>query len=238
MMQARAHRVAVLALPGVLPLELGTATQIFGRDPRYHLTVCAESRSAPVTSSGFTINTAAGLGGLRGAETVIVPGYEDIDATVPAAVLDALRSSYARSARLVSICSGAFALAAAGLLDGRRATTHWRLAHELQSPRTCPDGHSPVGSAKRPESLPWHGSPTHASIGRVSSWRQPASQSRTSAASPDSARRPQFEPPSTGASARRRRSIARSSTIGPQRRCDRRWERRDRGVKTRCRRAA
>jgi len=132
MMQARAHRVAVLALPGVLPLELGTATQIFGRDPRYHLIVCAESRSAPVTSSGFTINTAAGLGGLRGAETVIVPGYEDIDATVPAAVLDALRSSHARSARLVSICSGAFALAAAGLLDGRRATTHWRLTDELQ----------------------------------------------------------------------------------------------------------
>ena len=132
MMQARAHRVAVLALPGVLALELGTATQIFGRDPRYHLTVCAESRSAPVTSSGFTINTAAGLGGLRGAETVIVPGYEDIDATVPTAVLNALRSAHARSARLVSICSGAFALAAAGLLDGRRATTHWRLTDELQ----------------------------------------------------------------------------------------------------------
>ncbi len=132
MLQARAHRVAVLALPGVLPLELGTATQIFGRDPRYHLTVCAESRSAPVTSSGFTINTGAGLGGLKGADTVIVPGYEDIDATVPTAVLNALRSSHARSARLVSICSGAFALAAAGLLDGRRATTHWRLTDELQ----------------------------------------------------------------------------------------------------------
>src|SRR5438034_6554059 len=132
MRQTRVHRVAVLALPGVLPLELGTATQIFGRDPHYHLTVCAESRSAPVTSAGFTINTTAGLEGLKGAETVIVPGYEDIDATVPTAALDALRSSHARSARLVSICSGAFALAAAGLLDGRRATTHRRLTDELQ----------------------------------------------------------------------------------------------------------
>ncbi len=132
MRQTQAHRVAVLALPGVLPLELGTATQIFGRDPHYQLTVCAESRSAPVTSAGFTINTTAGLEGLKGAETVIVPGYEHIDATLPTAVLDALRTTHARSARLVSICSGAFALAAAGLLDGRRATTHWRLTDELQ----------------------------------------------------------------------------------------------------------
>jgi len=131
-MPQTAHRVAVLALHGVLPLELGTVTQIFGRDPQYHLTVCAESRSAPVTSAGFTINTTAGLEGLNGAETVIVPGYEHIDAAPPTAVLDALRTSHARRARLVSICSGAFALAAAGLLDGRRATTHWRLADELQ----------------------------------------------------------------------------------------------------------
>src|SRR4051812_29700309 len=132
MREARAHRVAVLALPGVLSLELGTATQIFGRDPHYHLTVCAQSRSAPVTSAGFTIKATAGLEGLKGAETVIVPGYEDIDATVPTTVLDALRNTHARGARLVSICSGAFALAAAGLLNGRRATTHWQLTDELQ----------------------------------------------------------------------------------------------------------
>jgi transcriptional regulator GlxA family with amidase domain len=130
--QARPHRVAVVALPGVLPLELGTATQIFDRDPHYDLTVCAPSQSEPVTSSGFTINATAGLEGLEGAETVIVPGYEDIDAAVPRTVLDALRDAHARGARLVSICSGAFALATAGLLDGRRATTHWRLTDELQ----------------------------------------------------------------------------------------------------------
>src|SRR6476659_8276425 len=132
MPRTTAHRVVVLALPGVLALELGTAVQVFGRDPHYDLTVCAEGRTVPTPSSGFTISTSAGLGALRRAETVIVPGYEDVDASVSTAVADALRVAHKRGARLVSICSGAFALAAAGLLDGRPATTHWRLAAELQ----------------------------------------------------------------------------------------------------------
>src|SRR5713101_2518178 len=101
----RRHRVAVLVLPGVLPLEFGAATQIFARDPHYDLTVCAEARTVP--GSGFTITTEAGLEGLKRAETVIVPGYEDVDAVVTTAARDAVRGAHAKGVRLVSICTAA-----------------------------------------------------------------------------------------------------------------------------------
>jgi len=132
MMSKGPHRVAVLALPAVIPLELGIAAEIFGRDPHYRLTVCADGRSAPLPGSGLTVNTPAGLEGLERADTLIIPGYEDADATVSTAVLDAIRAAHARGARLVSICTAAFALAAAGVLDDRPATTHWRWTAELQ----------------------------------------------------------------------------------------------------------
>jgi transcriptional regulator GlxA family with amidase domain len=128
----RPHRVAVLGLPSLIPLELGIATEVFGRDPRYEVTVCAEGGVARGVGPGITVTTPAGLKVLPQADTVIVPGYEDLDATLSAAVLDALRLAHGRGARLVSICTGAFAVAAAGLLDRRPATTHWLWTDELQ----------------------------------------------------------------------------------------------------------
>jgi transcriptional regulator GlxA family with amidase domain len=126
------HRVAVLVLPGVPALEFGIATQTFAADPYYGVVVCTDGGPAPVPSAGFTVTATSGLDALTSAGTVIVPGYQDLDAAPSAGVLDALRAAHGAGARLVSICVGAFALAAAGLLDGRPATTHWGYAEQLR----------------------------------------------------------------------------------------------------------
>lgn len=126
------HRVVVLCLPGVLPLELGIAAQIFSMNPNYELTVATQGRVQPAAQQTFVLSGTEGLDALERADTVIIPGYEDLDTAISNRVVTALRAAHERGARMVSICSGAFVLAATGLLDGRPATTHWQVADRLR----------------------------------------------------------------------------------------------------------
>lgn len=130
------HRVAVLAFDGVVAFDLATPPQVFGSTRGYTTAVCAAERQV-TAAQGFGIVAQAGLEALEKADTVVVPGIEDVREQLPAATLRALRDAAGRGARMASICTGAFVLGQAGLLSGRRATTHWGYVDELR--RQFPD---------------------------------------------------------------------------------------------------
>ncbi|MFJ4861948.1 MULTISPECIES: GlxA family transcriptional regulator [unclassified Streptomyces] len=129
------HTVAVIALDGVIPFDLSTPIEVFSRTrlpgghAAYRVRVCAASPE--VDAGAFALRAPWPLAALAEADTIIVPGTADPTAPVPEEVLDALREAAGRGTRIASICVGAFVLAATGLLDGLRATTHWSAADLL-----------------------------------------------------------------------------------------------------------
>ncbi|WP_301146473.1 GlxA family transcriptional regulator [Mycobacterium simiae] len=129
------HAVAILAEPDAIAFDLAIAIEVFGRvyleggEPGYRVRVCG---CEPVVAAGpIRIATDYGLAELADADTIVVPGRNDAAAPVRDDVIVALKSAYQKGIRIVSICSGAFTMAAAGILDGKRATTHWVAAELL-----------------------------------------------------------------------------------------------------------
>jgi transcriptional regulator GlxA family with amidase domain len=128
------HIVVVVALDGVLPIDLAVPAQVFGPGlgMPYELKVCGVRRKVR-TSFGFSLEAEHLLDAVGPAGTVIIPGYEDITVDPPRRVLNYLKGVHRQGGRVASICTGAFALGAAGLLDDRDATTHWSEWDQLQA---------------------------------------------------------------------------------------------------------
>lgn len=136
---ARPHRVVVIVDENSNPFELGCATEVFGlRRPEvgrdlYDFRLCSPEPSTLMRDGFFTLIGVSGLEAAGSADTLIVPNRPDADVPRRPAVLDTIRRAHARGTRLVGFCSGAFTLAEAGVLDGRRATAHWQWADSFRN---------------------------------------------------------------------------------------------------------
>ncbi len=132
------HLVVALAYDRLCTFEFGCAVEMFSlARPElgvdwYRFAVCAEERGAVRAAGGISVQVPHGLAMLSRADTIIIPGWQGVDVEPSPALVRRLRAAHARGARIATICSGVFVLAATGLLDGKAATTHWRYAETLQ----------------------------------------------------------------------------------------------------------
>lgn len=130
--------VVALAYDRLCTFEFGCVTELFALErPElgidwYRFSVCAIEPGPLRAAGGITVTAPYALRRLDSADTIVVPGWRDPDEVPPEALLKKIRAAHRRGARLCSICSGVFVLAAAGVLDGKTVTTHWRYAEKLQ----------------------------------------------------------------------------------------------------------
>ncbi|MET9260075.1 helix-turn-helix domain-containing protein [Amycolatopsis sp. NPDC004079] len=131
------HRVVALVQPVQSTFELGCGVEVFGTTrggvpQHYEFEVCTENPGPVPTTAGYEIHVSSGLSALAKADTVLIPGWTPVETPLSPKVRRALLRAHERGARLVTICSGSFALAQTGLLDGRTATTHWARLDQLR----------------------------------------------------------------------------------------------------------